>query len=374
MKKFLALILAVSMTISFAACGSKDYAAMTADDLLSNIKDQQKVTLDEYVELISTYSNVNITEDMELENNITSEAISKLRENGAEFPPAEEYIKTLLASESPQVRGYAMSSVSSMLGVNDDNLAAVKEVLKTETDPYVICCALGAVGNEGGKDAEIGTFLLNSAKNENSKVREKTAMALGSSWNKSLEGAVDTMIALMSDSDVEVRKAAYRYAGKLEDERIIEPISTMLKNPDDKDLHGDGVESLVSLWYDYPFHEKTSEAAYKATMDYLKTTSTSPDIPQWTAVSSFSNKNDDHFAEWRQKATYFNPDEIAQTMTTLVQNTNLNWIARTAAVKVVAVHCSKEAFDSLGTVVNGLTDDKAKYILDEYNTQAKNIK
>ena len=38
--------------------------------------------------------------------------------------------------------------------------AAAKEILKTEKEPYVIKCAVRALGNEGGKDAEIGKFLL----------------------------------------------------------------------------------------------------------------------------------------------------------------------------------------------------------------------
>lgn len=384
MKKFLTFILVIGMVFSLAACGGDkkengttskklDYANMTADDLLKDIKDQQNVTLDEFVALVSTYSYVTITDDLELEDNITTEAIKKLKENGAQLPSPSEYVEPLLKSEAPQVRGYAISNVGSLLGVSDSHIAAAKEMLKNEKDPYVICRVVRALANEGGKDADIGAFLLNAAKSENSKVRREIAMAIGSSWNKDLDGAVDTMITLMSDSDNDVRSKAYEYAGGLGDEKIIEPIVIMLNNPEDAQLHGNGIDSLNKLWYDFPFHEKTSEAAYRATMDYFKTTPRTRDVPSWTAISSLKNKNDSHYDEWRAKATYFNEDEFAQIMTEIIKDTDAISFARSGAVDNIAAHCSKETFNSLAAVIDGLTDKDAKSIQDTYKSQAEKL-
>ena len=379
MKKIVAFILTLGMIFSLAACGGgkkvdqTSYGKMTADDLLKNIKDQQNVTLEEFTELVSTLAYAGITDDMELEENITTEAIKKLKDSGAKLPSPEEYVEPLLKSEAPQVRGYAISNVGSILGVSDGHISAAKEMLKNEKEPYVICCAVRALANEGGKDADIGAFLLNAAKNENSKVRKQAAMAIGSSWNKGLDGAVDTMITLMSDSDKDVRSKAYEYAGGLGDEKIIEPIVTMLNNPEDAELHGNGIDSLNKLWYDFPFHEKTSEAAYRATMDYFKTTPRTSNVPSWTAVGSLKNKNDSHYEEWRAKATYFNADEFAQIMTEIIKDTNANSFARSGAVENIAAHCSKETFDSLAAVIDGLTDKDAKSIQDKYKSQAEKL-
>ncbi|MDO5311412.1 MAG: HEAT repeat domain-containing protein [Clostridia bacterium] len=384
MKKIVAFILTLGMIFSLAACGGEnketgttskklDYANMTADDLLKDIKDQQNVTLDEFVALVSTYSYVTITDDLELEENITTEAIKKLKENGAKLPSAAEYVEPLLKSEAPQVRGYAISNVGSFLGVSDSHIAAAKELLKTENDPYVIRCAVQALANEGGKDVDIGAFLLSSAKSENSIVRKQAAMAIGSSWNKDLDGAVDAMITLMSDSDNDVRSRAYEYAGGLGDEKIIEPIVNMLNNPEDAELHGNGIDSLNKLWYDFPFHEKTSEAAYRETMDYFKTTPRTKDVPSWTAVGRLKKKNDSHYDEWRAKATYFNADEFAQIMTEIIKDTNANSFARSGAVENIAAHCSKETFDSLAAVIDGLTDKDAKSIQEKYKSQAEKL-
>ena len=389
MKKILAFILAVGMVFSLAACGGEntgketetkqktkkiDYANMTEDDLIKEfIKDEQNITLDEFVNLASTYSYANINDKLELDENITDKAIKKLKDNKATLPAAKEFVEPLLKSDSPQVRGYAFSNIATFFGASDSHKAAAKEILKTEKEPYVIKCAVKALGNEGGKDAEIGKFLLDAAKNENAVVRRQAAVALGSTWNKTLDGAVDAEIELMKDSDNDVRKAAYEYAGLLGDDRVVAPISEMLKNEADADLHSSGVKGLVWLWYDYPSHENTSEAAYRATMDYFKTTPGSDKVPAWAAVTSFTNKSEKNYDAWKAKATYFNTDELYEVMLGLVKNENLGRMTRGYACKPVAVHCTRAQFDALGTVINALSDKDAKFIQDEYKNQANKL-
>lgn len=389
MKKILAFILAVGMVFSLAACGGEntgketetkqetkkiDYANMTEDDLIKEfIKDEQNITLDEFIDLASTYSYATINNKLELDENITDKAIKKLKENKAKLPAAKEFVEPLLKSDAPQVRGYAFSNIATFFGASDSHKASAKEILKTEKEPYVIKCAVRALGNEGGKDAEIGKFLLDAAKNENSAVRRQAAVALGSTWNKTLNGAVDAEIELMKDSDKEVRKAAYEYAGLLGDDKVVAPISEMLKNEADADLHSSGVRGLVWLWYDYPSHENTSEAAYRATIDYFKTTPGSDKVPAWAAVTSFTNISEKNYDAWKAKATYFNTDELYEVMLGLVKNENLGRMTRGYACKPVAVHCTKEQFEAFGEVVNALTDKNAKFIQDEYQNQAKKL-
>ena len=186
MKKLLAMILTIGMIFTLASCGGDktgketkketetkqetkklDYKNMTEDDLIKEfIKDEQNITLDEFVNLASTYSYATINDKLELDENITDKAIKKLKENKAKLPAAKEFVEPLLKSEAPQVRGYAISNVGSLLGVSDGHISAAKEMLKNEKDPYVIKCAVRALGNEGGKDAEIGKFLLSAAKNK----------------------------------------------------------------------------------------------------------------------------------------------------------------------------------------------------------------
>ena len=369
MKKLAALLIAGIMVFSLASCGEKKYEEMTADELIaSKIKDKKNVTAEEYANLVSTLSNVKINDDLELEDNITLEAIEKLEEDeDAKLPELDDYVTKLFESDAPQVRGYAVSLISGLFGVSDENLKAAKQMIKDEKDAFVIYEAIDALGNEGGNDAEVGEFLINSAKNDNALIRKQVAYRLGSSWNKDLEGAVETEIELMSDKDEDVRSAAYKNAGGLEDERVIEPIVEMLNNDEDVDFHGDGIDSLVELWFDYPFHENTSEAAYNATMDYLRrSVPGNKEIPAWIAVTSFRTINKDKFDAWKAKAAYYNPAEIAEVMTAIAVNPDIDWLARTGAVEMVSVHCTKEQYDALGAAVNALTDSNASFVKNEY--------
>lgn len=348
-----------------------DYANMTADDLLAKIKNKESVTSEEMTWLVSTYSYVKIDEDkLELEDNITDEAIKKL--DSKALPKLDSYIGELFKSDAPQVRGYAVSKITSLFGVSNENLTLAKELIKNEKEPYVLKETVKALRNEGKNDKDIAEFLLNMANNSNAIIRKEAAIALGNSWSKGIDGAVDAVIKLMNDSDKDVRKAACKYAGELEDEKVIDPLVKILNNNDEADLHGDCIEGLTDLWYDYPFFKSTSEKAYKATMDYLKKTPRTDKVPAWTSFSSFkTTSTQDAFKEWKKKATYFNTDELYNVMVDVIKDGNANWLGRTSAIDVVKNHCSDKQFKDLKSVVDGLTDTNAKHIQSSYEKNSK---
>ena len=388
MKKLLAFILAIGMIFSLAACGGDktgtdgevkqeskelDYANISEDDLIKKyIKDPQNVTAEEFINLVSTFSYAKINEDdLILEENVTDKAIQKLRNDKATLPKPNEFVETLLKSESPQVRGYAYSQSQSLLGVNSGILPTIKEALKTEKEPYVLRHAALVLANEASKDPEIASFLLDTLKNENAALRKSVIVYLCNSKNKNLDGLVDALIELMNDPDENVRKNAYEYSGNLGDERIIAPITEMLKKPEEIDFHIKGIKGLVELWYNYPFYENTSEAAYRATLDYLNT-HVGSEIPVRDAVASFSSKSDD-YDEWRKKAPYFNTDEVYGVMVNIIKDENLDWSIRTNAFNTIESHCTKEQFIALGEIVNGLTGKDAALIQKEYKRRMEDV-
>lgn len=375
MKKIIGILLISVMLIVglfvLTGCNNKkedklDYANMTADDLLAKIKDKDNVTADEMKWLVSTYSYVKIDEEkLDLEDNITDEAIKKL--DSKALPKLDSYISELFKSDAPQVRGYAVSKITSLFGVSNENLVLAKELIKNEKEPYVLKKAVVALRNEGKNDKDIADFLLNMANNQNAVIRKEAAIALGNSWSKGIDGAVDTVIKLMNDSDIEVRKAACKYAGELEDEKVIDPLVKILNNNDEADLHGSCIEGLVDLWYDYPFFKSTSEKAYKATMDYLKKTPRTDKVPAWTAVGAFkTTSTQDAFKEWKKKATYFNTDEVYNVMVDIIKDGDANWLGRTSAIDVIKNHCSEQQFKDLKSVIDGLTDKNASLVQSSY--------
>lgn len=406
----LAVVLCLSLVFAFAACGKKpvndpdvkvtnedgeeitaeateapskknddkggtitdiaelDYDNLTAEELLDKIvADRKDLTLDEYATLISTFSFVDIDEDLDLVDNITSEAIRILRNDDDVIMPAGSSVfQKLVKSESPQVRGYVMGFTSSLFGTSDTNLALLKEAIENETEPYVLKCAVSALSNEGGTDPVVGQFLIDMAKHENKQVRLQATYALGNYWSQKVDGAVDTIIALMSDEDKDVRSAAYRYSSKLGDEAVIAPIVEMLNDPELYDYHDDGIISLNYMWYNYPFHDTTSETAYNAVMDYLKNAPRTENTPPWNAISDLRSKAESSFDEWKEKATYYNPDDIVAVMTDLIADPDINWLGRSAAIDVIVTHGTREQLEGLKDMIDGLTDRNANLIQSAY--------
>ena len=107
-------------------------------------------------------------------------------------------------------------------------------------------------------------------------------------------------------------------------------------------------------------------------MDYLKKTPRTDKVPAWTAVGSFkTTSTQSSFTEWKQKATYFNTDEVYNVMVDILKDGNANWLGRTAAIDVIKAHCTQEQFDSLKAIVDGLTDSKASLVQSSYENKAK---
>ena len=107
-------------------------------------------------------------------------------------------------------------------------------------------------------------------------------------------------------------------------------------------------------------------------MDYLKKTPRTEKVPAWTAVGAFkTTSTQDSFTKWKEKATYFNLDEVYNVMVDIIKDGNANWLARTSAIDVIKSHCSKEKFDGLKAVIDGLTDSKASQVKSSYENKAK---
>lgn len=342
-----------------------DYAGKTSDDLLSGINDMSNVTEEEYINLVDTYRYVKVKEDMSLEKNITDEALKKI--NHDSLPEIQNCISKLIKSDSPQVRGFAVDQMKQFLfGVSNKNIEVLKDLIKTEKDDYVLWHCVKTLANEGG-DPEVGKFLISMSKSNNAKIREASANALGNKWSKKIDGVADIIIGLMNDDDVSVRKAACKNAGKLNDESVIEPLSEILNNADDAEIHGSCVEGLMTLWFDFPSYENKSEKAYNATIDYFKKIPKTSKTPAWLAVSNLKAPvNNDRYNAWKKEAKYCNADEIYDVMIEIIKNTDVDWLARDAAIKVIKTRCDNKHYKDLGKIINKLKDDKAELLKNSY--------
>jgi predicted small lipoprotein YifL len=352
----------------------EDYAKMTADDLVDLIRDPSQMTIEEYETLFTTYRYVKISDMLDLEQNITDEAFTKLSvDEDAVYPDTQPIAEKYLNSDSPQLRGAALRLMPTGSGVSEHNIELATQLLKTEKDPYVLYCGIVALGNEGNTDPAVGQFLLDMAKNDNAAIRAADAYALGNSWSSGLDGALEAEIELMNDSDSNVCEAACGSIGNLYDEAAIDPLVKILKDPDRTGLHDVCVESLITLWYDYPFFEHTSAKAYKATLDYWKATPRTEDDPAWISINDIAGDTGDAFTAWKAKAAYYKPGEICAVMKNILLDPDADSLARTAALAVTLTHGGPDALKALKADVDALKDEDAAFVQQNYADELASI-
>lgn len=385
-KKTLLIAAAVAAVVFIFACtggnkeggttGGKSNAAQkllesvpfTQEGLVSMVKSSGELTETEYEALILAYSKCKINQEtLKLEENPVHKTRSVVRDTHKN--PSGEIVnavqKRLLNHESPLVRGFIVEGVQSLFGVNKENVQAVLDMLKNEKDLYVINSGINALSNEM-KDDGVAAFIFAQAKNENSAIRTSAAKAIGNSWSAGVSGATEAIIALINDKDQNVRGSACAGSGKLGDERVIAELVKVLDNPAEAEIHNKCISGLCTLWFDYPFHEKTSKAAYDATLNYLKKTPRTKDVPSWTTVGSFKTFNEDKLPEWEKKATYFNRSEIVAVMSSIAADADANWLGRKSAVEAIAQYGTKADLEKLQkTVETNTGDDNQSHVLNK---------
>lgn len=341
------------------------YDSMQPEDLLAMyVKDTTNVTPDEMVALTETLRFATLTNEPNDVYNIIREAnITEKSFSLLDYkakPELKEYIDKLLASEYPIVRGYAVQQMSSLVGTSNDDIQRVLKLVETETDEYVLREAVITLQNSLAKDPGVVDFMKKMAESDSPKIRNRVAIAFGNPWSKDVDGAIDEVLKLMQDENQDVRKTAIQYSGGLQDETIIEPIVEILNDPEQSKLHGACIEALEDMWYDYPIQEDTNEAAYNATMDYFKTTPRSENVPYWAAVGQFKMKSSTSYDTWKESATYFNTDDWYNVMVDIIKDPDANWMSRTAAIEEIKAHCSADQFASLKDIIDGLDAEADK--------------
>ncbi|MBO4351407.1 MAG: HEAT repeat domain-containing protein, partial [Proteobacteria bacterium] len=389
MKKLSLSLLAALMLFNFASCkkdeapkaeeeapkaeaeAPKDFCStVTVDSLkaLAKLEDKngkQVITTDSYAEILDSLKCCKIDEKSFTLNKkecLTYDAIDQLKKDKVLFPATQEVMPKLVKSDSPIVRGEGYKGIASIFGAKKDDINLGKEAIKNEKDPYALQELVAGLSNEGNKDPEVGKFLVDMSKHENVFVRRKAAIALGNTWSDKVDGAVDAVIALMSDADENVTKLACAGSGKLGDEKVIEPIVKILNDDSKAKIHGDCVRGLSVMWFDYPFHKNHNENAYKATMDYLKKTPRTKDVPAWSSIAAFSTiaNSKGEFDNWKKEATWFKMDEFSAVLTDLVKDENFSWLGKGPIFKAIAGFGGKAELEKLQPIVDGLKNDNVK--------------
>lgn len=387
MKKFLAIILAILMLFSLAACGGggetpetpdapvaaddevhgikKDaYAALTADDLISKlIKDKAAPTVEEYTALIETIELAELDERFNFADNATNDAFLQLKSDGATLPNILDCANTIIANDSAKVRAYYYSKLGNVFfDESTAYYAPIKTKVLAETEAIAIAYAFRYLASNFRSDAEFCNFVLSHKDNENAMVRKWFSSAVTYLQPADKTPFVDAVIKLLGDEDIDVVAEAALNCGTLEDDRLVEPLAKILKDENLADAHDDALTSLIRMWYDYPAHDNYSEVAYKATMDYLKGDYASEDLPNWLGLSKMATKGTKYDA-WAAKATYVNNDEIVEAAKNIFEDEAKAKLVRTQCISIIGVFGDKADLEALQATIDKVesASDKSSY-------------
>lgn len=399
MKKLLAILLAALMCVTLIACGGDntptvteggdieietaekteateppaektfeelkaEFAAKTAEDLVKEyFADAANPTAQEFAKLYENYAFLETKDDYEFDSdNTIAAAVKLIKDSGANTVNAAntEVISYLIGSKYDGARAYAYRQQSTN---NIDSSATIYSTLLekalSETEPKVVYAVLKGLPQSYGNNDEFWAFALPFAKSEDANIRRAVTTAFDRFDIESKDAAVEAAIALMNDSDDTVKASALRYAGNIGDDRLVENYRTVLMDEASvKKLHGNALLGLIDLWYAYPTHDNTSEAAYRLTMEYITMDTVNPDIPSWNGLSGIKLKGaQSKYDAWRAAATYFDEREVVNAMLAIVADAEASKNVKTSAIDNIAAWGTLEDVQAAKATVEAFPDD-----------------
>jgi hypothetical protein len=357
-----------------------DGAEFTKEGLYKIFKDPKAISETEYEALLLGIDKCDVTE----ETHILKEAcpalvvlrkVHLIKEE--DFVLAQGVNRTaigerLFPTAGGKLKSYLIMNRGSLFGQSADSVKELLNIVKDDKDPVVIGATIRLLSNEMKKPEAAG-YIFGHAKHEDAILRREAARAIGNSWSKGVEGAVEAIIELMKDADQKVRGAACAGAGKLADDQVIETITAILDNPEEHKIHSNCVDGLEYMWFQFPFHENLSEAAYNAQVAYFKKTPRSENIPAWNSVGGLRSTSDRTIEAWKKNATYFKPAEYLAVMTEIALDNDANWLGRTSAVDVIAKWGTVKQLEALGKQLDKMEGTHVKHVRDKVASKLKEL-
>lgn len=332
----------------------------TEEGLKSMITSPEKQPLsdEEFEALYLAYSKVGINEKTQsLESNFVGKVKSEVMRGRKTTDSQRAIIDKLLANPSAQVRGVAVQQFGGLFGMSAETATKLVKALENEKSAFVLKEGIRTLANELKRD-DVKQFILGQITNDDKEVRKAVALSVGNSWSKGVDGVKDAALKLMGDANDDVRKTILGGVGQLTDESFVPELVKVLSDPSLGKFHGDAMKSLYTMWYDYPTHKNTSKAAYEATVNYLKTTPRTKDIPAWQTIGGLQNQNAKEIDAWKSKATYYKNADFVKLMMDIAADPNANWLGRGPAVKVIAKIGTKADLEKLKATISANADDK----------------
>lgn len=354
MKKLIALLMALVMLLSLAACGGEEkpeasaapdngeevagtegspeadaevapeaatemipkeeFLALSGEEILERLAHGADTTDEEILALHNYYVYTDISSDGLL--NRISELDYALRLLKSDYDVAisngDLLVDALLTSPSAAVRAHLVAAIYDARNeTSPEAMAKVAEFMLAETDPAARASLVFPAGDLANYSDEVMDALVLMAKDEEAIVRRQIPSALSSYAKKSW--IMDVIKALIEDEDPLVRAHAGLALAHRQDTSIIPVMSSLLADSSvpselQRDVHTAAINALSALYGGNPggFRTPYSEEAYRACLDYIQSEHMQF-FPFTVFLLSFTNGVDPDFAE---NAPWFDVEEL----------------------------------------------------------------
>ncbi|MCA9667020.1 MAG: HEAT repeat domain-containing protein [Myxococcales bacterium] len=269
----------------------------------------------------------------------------------------------LLKHEDEAVRWYAAGLLKSFFGVHADAQKAVLAAAPEEKSPYVLARMIYAVGKAASKNADIAAWLMKMADHEHAQVRKQALAYLASA--SGVAGRYEKFVEKMTkDPDVEVRRHACRYAGRLGDERLVKTYKKLTRTVSEKTeaLYADCMRGLLTMWNPFMGTHKLSEEAYKLTLARIARRPRSEFNPPWIMMSAFGRRP-------RSNPSWYNEKAVRTLLVDVALDRRARWLARSGAARALGKLRARKQLEQLKKRLSAKKDFDSRNVLKVVNKQ-----
>ncbi|MBQ9817335.1 MAG: hypothetical protein IJM59_07725 [Proteobacteria bacterium] len=261
-----------------------------------------------------------------------------------------------LKHSDPQIRRLPMVNMTYNLekGSKSEKADALLYILQNETDPEVLTTALRSNMNNLTVSNDFYEAYKKHAASDNADIRMAAMYGIINSNNHSVEGIEDEGIKFLDDKDARISSGACKELLSNKYTSAMPKIEEIMKSSTDEVMLETCAKGLMDLWYYAPFFKEFDAKAYQLTLDYLKKTPRTKNLPGWSIISTLTKAPKD---EWKELAKEFNAKDLVAALSEIVKDDVAGKLSREYSIKAIAVHGTKADLEALDKAV---TDENVK--------------
>ena len=227
---------------------------------------------------------------------------------------SEAFELKALKHSDPKVRALPMTGMTFNLNPkfnSQEKIAALLNEVQNETDLEVLAIALRSNMNNLKVSNDFFEAYKKAATHEDAKIRKAAMNGLINSNNSAVEGIEEVAVKFLDDADAEIRTAACKDLAHNKYASAMPKIEEILNTSDDAKLLEGCIKGVMDQWYYSPFFKEFDAKAYQLTLNYLKKTPRSKNLPGWSIISTLTKAPKD---EWRGLAKEFNAKDLVAAL------------------------------------------------------------